>query len=109
GYGAAFYQEIDYGGGEVDDVFAGRQWMLETYSWLDPKRVGMMGWSHGGAITLMNILQHPDAYAVAYAGVPASDLVLRLGYQTEQYRALYSVPYHVGKTVHDDIKEYERR
>ncbi len=109
GYGQGLYQEIDYGGREVDDVFAARQWMLDTYSFLDPKRVGMIGWSHGGFITLMNILQHPDAYAVAYAGVPVSDLVLRLGYQTEQYRSLYSAPYHIGKTVREDIKEYERR
>jgi dipeptidyl aminopeptidase/acylaminoacyl peptidase len=109
GYGQGLYQEIDYGGREVDDVFAARQWMLDTYSFFDPKRVGMIGWSHGGFITLMNILQHPDAYAVAYAGVPVSDLVLRLGYQTDQYRALYSAPYHIGKTVREDIKEYERR
>ena len=109
GYGQGFYNEIDYGGREVDDVFQARQWMLETYSFFDPKRVGMIGWSHGGFITLMNILQHPDAYAVAYAGVPVSDLVLRLGYQTDQYRALYSAPYHIGKTVREDIKEYERR
>jgi dipeptidyl aminopeptidase/acylaminoacyl peptidase len=109
GYGQGLYQEIDYGGREVDDVFAARQWMLETYSFFDSKRVGMIGWSHGGFITLMNILQHPDAYAVAYAGVPVSDLVLRLGYQTDQYRTLYSAPYHIGKTVREDIKEYERR
>ena len=109
GYGAAFYSQIDYGGREVDDVFAAREWMLDRYSFLDPKRVGMIGWSHGGFITLMNILEHPDAYAVAYAGVPVSDLVLRLGYENEQYRTLYSAPYHIGKTVRDDIKEYERR
>jgi dipeptidyl aminopeptidase/acylaminoacyl peptidase len=109
GYGQGLYQEIDYGGREVDDVFEARQWMLATHDFLDPKRVGMIGWSHGGFITLMNILQHPDAYAVAYAGVPVSDLVLRLGYQTDQYRALYSAPYHIGKTVREDIKEYERR
>jgi len=109
GYGQGLYNEIDYGGREVDDVFAARQWMLDTYSFFDPKRIGMIGWSHGGFITLMNILQHPDAFAVAYAGVPVSDLVLRLGYQTDQYRALYSAPYHIGKTVREDIKEYERR
>jgi dipeptidyl aminopeptidase/acylaminoacyl peptidase len=109
GYGQGLYMQIDYGGREVDDVFNARQWMLDNYSFLDPKRVGMIGWSHGGFITLMNILQHPDAYAVAYAGVPVSDLVLRLGYENEQYRALYSAPYHIGKTVRDDIKEYERR
>ncbi len=109
GYGQGFNNEIDYGGREVDDVFQARQWMLETYGFFDPKRVGMIGWSHGGFITLMNILEHPDAYAVAYAGVPVSDLVLRLGYQNDQYRALYSAPYHIGRAVRDDIKEYERR
>jgi dipeptidyl aminopeptidase/acylaminoacyl peptidase len=109
GYGQNFYQQIDYGGREVDDVYAGMQWMLERYSFLDPKRVGIVGWSHGGLITLMNIFQHPESFAVAYAGVPVSDLVLRLGYQTDAYRAQYSAPYHIGKTVREDIKEYERR
>lgn len=109
GYGQGFYQQIDYGGREVDDVFAAREWMLDRYSFLDVKRVGMIGWSHGGLITLMNIFQHPEAFAVAYAGVPVTDLVLRLGYQTEAYRALYSAPYHIGKTVREDMQEYERR
>jgi dipeptidyl aminopeptidase/acylaminoacyl peptidase len=109
GYGQGFYQQIDYGGREVDDVFAAREWMLDRYSFLDAKRVGMIGWSHGGLITLMNIFQHPEAFAVAYAGVPVTDLVLRLGYQTDAYRALYSAPYHIGKTVREDMPEYERR
>ncbi len=109
GYGQGYYQQIDYGGREVDDVYIGKDWMLENYSFLDPKRVGIVGWSHGGLITLMNIFQHPEAFAVAYAGVPVSDLVLRLGYQTDGYRAQYSAPYHIGKTVREDIKEYERR
>jgi dipeptidyl aminopeptidase/acylaminoacyl peptidase len=109
GYGADFWRAIDYGGRENDDVHAGVQWMLENYSFLDPKRVGMIGWSHGGMITLMNIFEHPRDYAVAYAGVPVSDLVARLGYQTESYRKLFSDSYHIGKTVRDDIMEYRRR
>jgi dipeptidyl aminopeptidase/acylaminoacyl peptidase len=109
GYGRGFYQQIDYGGREVDDVFIGMQWMLENYSFLDARRVGMIGWSHGGLITLMNIFQHPHDYAAAYAGVPASDLVARMGYQPESYRQLYSAPYHIGKTVREDIMEYRRR
>ncbi len=109
GYGRAYYEEIDYGGREIDDVYLGRQWMLQRYSYLDPKRVGIVGWSHGGLITLMNIFQHPDTYAVAYAGVPVSDLIARMGYEPPAYRELYSAPYHIGETPHDDIKEYERR
>src|SRR5580700_9022528 len=109
GYGRGFYEQIDYGGREVDDVFLGTQWMLETYSFLDPKREGMIGWSHGGLITLMNIFQHPQTYAVAYAGVPAIELVARMGYEPEKYRALYSAPNHIGKTVREDIGEYRKR
>jgi dipeptidyl aminopeptidase/acylaminoacyl peptidase len=57
----------------------------------------------------MNIFQHPQTYAVAYAGVPASDLVARMGYEPPQYQALYSAPYHIGKTVREDIGEYRKR
>lgn len=109
GYGRGFYEQIDYGGREVDDVYQGMQWMLGNYDLFDPKRVGIIGWSHGGLITLMNIFQHPEAYAVAYAGVPVSDLVARMGYEAEGYRSLYSAPYHIGKTVREDIMEYRRR
>jgi dipeptidyl aminopeptidase/acylaminoacyl peptidase len=87
----------------------GTDWMLETYSFLDAARVGMVGWSHGGLITLMNVLQHPKKYTVAYAGVPVTDLVSRLGYEPDGYRALYSAPYHIGKTVQEDIEEYRKR
>ncbi len=109
GYGAGYYQDIDYGGLEVDDVYRGMKWMLDKYSYLDPKRVGIIGWSHGGLITLMNIFAHPHDYAVAYAGVPVSDLVARMGYETEGYRQIYSAPYHLGEDVHDDIAEYRKR
>ena len=109
GYGREFYEEIDYGGLEVDDVYKGLQWMLERYGFLDPKRVGIVGWSHGGLITLMNIFAHPKAYAAAYAGVPVSDLVARMGYESEGYRQLYSAPYHLGETVQEDIAEYRKR
>jgi len=109
GYGRGFYDQIDYGGREVDDVDEGRKWMLERYSFLHPKRVGMIGWSHGGMITLLNVLERPDAYAVAYAGVPVSDLVARMGYKSESYRAIFSARNHIGKTAEDDVKEYQRR
>ena len=109
GYGGGFYNQIDYGGLEVEDVYQARQWMLDTYDFLDPKRVGIIGWSHGGFIALHNILQHPGAYAAAYAGVPVTDLVLRLGYHDPSYQAIFSAPQHIGKTVRGDIQEYLKR
>lgn len=109
GYGGTFYRLIDYGGLENDDVCAARHWAVETFDFVDPKRVGILGWSHGGMITLMNIFEHPEAYAVAYAGVPVSDLVARLGYKSESYRRIFSAPSHIGKTVENDVMEYRRR
>jgi len=109
GYGEGFWRLIDYGGLEVEDVFKGREYMLENYSFIDTERVGILGWSHGGLITLMNIFNHPEAFKVAFAGVPVSDLIARMGYKTDGYRRLYSADYHIGKTAGEDIEEYRRR
>jgi dipeptidyl aminopeptidase/acylaminoacyl peptidase len=109
GYGKEFWQLIDYGGLEVEDVFAGRRWMLENHDAIDPQRVGIIGWSHGGLITLMNLFAHPKEYQVGYAGVPVSDLVARMGYKGQGYRDLFSAPYHIGKTAEEDVNEYRRR
>jgi dipeptidyl aminopeptidase/acylaminoacyl peptidase len=109
GYGNEFWQLIDYGGREVEDVFAGKKWMLENHADIDPKRVGIIGWSHGGLITLMNLFAYPNDYRVGYAGVPVCDLVARMGYKGQKYRELFSAPYHIGKTAEQDVKEYRRR
>lgn len=109
GYGAAHYRKIDYGGLEIEDVDASRQFMLDNYDMLDKSRVGIIGWSHGGLIALHNIFEHPDNYSVAYAGVPVSDLIARMGYKTQSYRDLYSIDYHIGKTAYEDVEEYRRR
>ncbi len=107
GYGSSYYRAIDYGGRENDDAFAAREWMLETYKFLDSKRVGIIGWSHGGMITLMNIFEHPAGFACAYAGVPVSDLVARMGYKTDSYRRIFSESF--GKDANDNVTEYLRR
>lgn len=109
GFGKDYWQLIDYGGLEVEDVFAGKQWMLENYDNIDPQRVGIIGWSHGGLITLMNLFNHPKEYQVGYAGVPVCDLVARMGYKGQGYRDLFSAPYHIGKSAEDDVNEYRRR
>jgi dipeptidyl aminopeptidase/acylaminoacyl peptidase len=109
GYGRNFWRLIDYGGLEIDDVYAGKQWMLENYSNIDPQRVGIIGWSHGGLISLMNAFAHPQDYKVVYAGVPVSDLIARMGYKGQSYRDLYSAPYHIGKTADQNVNEYKSR
>ncbi|HPT31682.1 MAG TPA: prolyl oligopeptidase family serine peptidase [Prolixibacteraceae bacterium] len=109
GYGKGFYEKIDYGGRENDDILATRNYMLETYRFLDKDRVGLMGWSHGGMIALMNIFDHPDDYQVCFAGVPVSDLIARLGYHQQDYSDEFSADYHLGQTVYDNVEEYKKR
>ncbi|HNX50443.1 MAG TPA: alpha/beta fold hydrolase [Thermoanaerobaculaceae bacterium] len=109
GYGEDFHDLIDYGGREVDDVQAAKDWAVESFDFVDAKRVGMVGWSHGGLIALLAANSHPTDYACVFAGVPVSDLIARLGYQDEEYRQIFSAPNHIGKTVRQDIPEYKRR
>jgi dipeptidyl aminopeptidase/acylaminoacyl peptidase len=109
GYGKNFYELIDYGGLETEDTYAARNWMTKNFEYVDSERVGIMGWSHGGLHALLNIFDHPEDYKCAFAGVPVSDLVARMGYKTQEYRELYSADYHIGKTAYEDVNEYRKR
>ncbi len=108
GYGKGYEDAIDYGGLEVDDCIAARDWAVANLP-VDGSRVGMVGWSHGGLIALLAVYDHPDKFQACYAGVPVSDLVMRMGYLTDDYRDEFSAPYHLGKTANQDVDLYRRR
>ena len=57
----------------------------------------------------MNLFDHPKDYVCGFAGVPVSDVIARLGYKGPEYMALFSAPYHIGKTPEEDVAEYRRR
>ncbi|MDZ7635317.1 MAG: prolyl oligopeptidase family serine peptidase [Bacteroidales bacterium] len=66
------------------------------------RRYSVVGWSHGGLIGLFCIFDHPADYRACFAGVPVSDVIARMGYKDDEYRDLFSAPYHIGKTA-DEI------
>jgi len=109
GYGLDFWRMIDYGGLEIEDVHAARKFMLERHREIDSKRVGMVGWSHGGLIALLTVFAHPEEYQACYAGVPVSDLEQRIKIKGKGYEELFSAPYHIGKTLAEAPEEYRRR
>jgi len=109
GYGASMYNNIDYGGLEVQDVDASRQYMIDNYTIVDKDRVGIIGWSHGGYISLFNIFEYPDNYKVAFTGVPVSDLIARMGYKNQSYRDLFSEQAAIGKPADQNVAEYRKR
>jgi dipeptidyl aminopeptidase/acylaminoacyl peptidase len=107
GYGQAFYDQIDYGGDEIDDSYAARNWAVENLPQVDALKVGIIGWSHGGYHALFNVFHWPKAYKACYAGVPVSDLVQRMGYKGQGYRDMFAG--FIGKQAVDNPAEYRKR
>src|SRR3984885_1639817 len=68
GYGKEFQQAnlFDMGGGDLQDVLAGVDFIKQT-GFLDPKKIAVMGGSYGGYLTMMGVTKAPDMWA---AGVP---------------------------------------
>jgi dipeptidyl aminopeptidase/acylaminoacyl peptidase len=81
GYGKEFYDAIDYGGNEVDDVVTAVDVLKAKYPQVDPARIGIIGWSHGGMITLLSIFRNETMFKAAVAMVPVSNLFQRLAWK----------------------------
>src|SRR6266581_8531415 len=81
GYGKAFYDAIDYGGNEVDDVVTAVDVLKTRYAQVDPARIGIIGWSHGGMITLLSIFRNATLFKSAVAMVPVTNLFQRLAWK----------------------------
>jgi dipeptidyl aminopeptidase/acylaminoacyl peptidase len=90
GYGQALYDAIDYGGAEVDDVLAAADYLKVHVPQVDPARIGIVGWSHGGMITVLAITREPATFKAAAALVPVTNLFQRLAWKGEetQHRAI---------------------
>jgi dipeptidyl aminopeptidase/acylaminoacyl peptidase len=89
GYGEAFHNEIDYGGYEIDDVMSAVEY-LKTLPHVDLDRLGIMGWSHGGYITLFTVFRDRTPFKAAAAIVPVTNLVFRLSYKGPSYQRSFA-------------------
>jgi dipeptidyl aminopeptidase/acylaminoacyl peptidase len=89
GYGEAHHNAIDYGGYEVDDTMSAIEY-LKTLPHVDQDRLGIMGWSHGGYITLLSVFRVKHPFKAAAAMVPVTNLVFRLSYKGPGYQRQFS-------------------
>jgi dipeptidyl aminopeptidase/acylaminoacyl peptidase len=78
GYGEKHFDAIDYGGAEVDDVVTAVDVLRARYPEVDCRRVGIIGWSHGGMIALLSVFRNPSTFRTAAAIVPVSNLIERV-------------------------------
>jgi dipeptidyl aminopeptidase/acylaminoacyl peptidase len=78
GYGRAHYEALDYGGREVDDVVTAVEVLRTRYPEVDCRRIGIIGWSHGGLIALLSVFRNPSVFRAAAAIVPVTNLIDRV-------------------------------
>jgi dipeptidyl-peptidase-4 len=69
---------------EVDDQVAGVAF-LRSLPYVDAQRIGVVGWSYGGYMTLMCLMRAPDSFAAGVAGAPVTDWSLYDTHYTERY------------------------
>jgi dipeptidyl aminopeptidase/acylaminoacyl peptidase len=84
GYGKAFYDAIDYGGAEVDDVITAVSVLRTRYAAVDTARIGIVGWSHGGLIALLAVARAPSSFKAGAAIVPVTNLFQRFAWKGEE-------------------------
>jgi dipeptidyl aminopeptidase/acylaminoacyl peptidase len=109
GYGEAHHRAIDYGGKEVDDV-EDALGFLATRSEVDPARIGVMGWSHGGFITAHLMMRGGRTRFVAGAAiVPVTNLIFRLSYKGPGYQRSFSTQKELPGLPFEQREEYVRR
>ena len=108
GYGAAHYNAIDYGGKELDDVASAYDF-LKTLSIVDPDRVGIMGWSHGGFIASHLLFRAPQPFKAGAAIVPVTNLVFRLSYKGPGYQRSFATQQGLQGLPFENRDEYIKR
>jgi dipeptidyl aminopeptidase/acylaminoacyl peptidase len=104
GQGEAFTQanRKDFGYGDLRDILAGVDTVLKKYP-VDSNRVGLIGWSYGGFMSMFAVTQtHRFRAAVAGAGI--SDW---LSYYGENSIDEWMIPYF-GASVYDDPAVYAK-
>ena len=86
GRGTAFDSPIfrKMGDVEVVDQVQGARW-LGSQSYIDPKRIGVWGWSYGGYMTLNLMFKAPDVFRAGVSGAPVTDFALYDTHYTERY------------------------
>jgi dipeptidyl aminopeptidase/acylaminoacyl peptidase len=77
GYSREFYEAADYGGLEIDDMLAARDFLAGLPD-VDAGRIAILGLSHGGYNALMALIRAPGKFAAAVDFFGPTDLVWRV-------------------------------
>jgi dipeptidyl aminopeptidase/acylaminoacyl peptidase len=92
----------DFGGGDLRDIMAGVDAALAKYP-IDPERLGVMGWSYGGFMTMWTITQ-TNRFRAAVAGAGIANWQ---SYYGQNLIDQWMIPFF-GASVYDDPAVYEK-
>jgi dipeptidyl aminopeptidase/acylaminoacyl peptidase len=109
GYGEEHHRAIDYGGYEVDDVITAYDWLVDNLPHVDPDRVGIMGWSHGGYITTLAVSRADHPFQAGAAIVPVTNLVFRLSWKGPYYQRNFSTQQRIQGLPFEQREIYKER
>ena len=92
----------DLGGGDLRDDLAGVDAVIRKYP-VDPKRLGVTGWSYGGFMTMWTVTQ-TDRFGAAVAGAGIANWQ---SYYGQNLIGQWMIPFF-GASVYDDPEVYEK-
>ena len=109
GYGRAHHEAIDYGGYEVEDCLTAVSYVATHLTHVDPERLGIIGWSHGGFIALHAVLRDQSSFKAAASMVPVTNLIFRLSYKGPRYADRFANQKRIDGLVHEKRDVYVER
>lgn len=89
----------DFAGPVLEDQVVGLHAVAHAYPQLDLDRVAIRGWSFGGYLSALAVIERPDVFHAAIAGAPVTDWRLYDTGYTERY---------LGVPSDDDDTTYQR-
>lgn len=106
GYGDAIYQN-DYGVTDAADVIAAGRF-IATQPYVDPARLGILGESRGGMVTLLAIEREPTLFRAAVDIVGLTDFVAYMSYKPDYRRREIAEtnPSFGGKLPNENLPAY---
>lgn len=87
--------------GAINELNAAKEADEAVLPQADTDHVGIMGWSYGGFLSALAVLDAPDTFAAACAGAPPTDWTLYDTHYTERYLGLEERTYEDNSIIKD--------
>jgi dipeptidyl aminopeptidase/acylaminoacyl peptidase len=105
GYGRSHYNDQQYGTGDVADVLAVAEWFAKK-PYVDSRRLGIVGRSRGGMVTLLAIQHKPRLFKAAVDVVGLADFLMYMAYKPEYRRKQIAAEPQFSGLPFDNLQAY---